>query len=66
MKLLNIGFGNIVATDRIIAIISPESAPIKRMIQEAKESRTAVDATGGRRRYQITLCCSKSEYESVV
>ena len=55
MKLLNIGFGNIVATDRIIAIISPESAPIKRMIQEAKESRTAVDATCGRRTRAVII-----------
>ena len=49
MKLLNIGFGNLVAENRIVAIVSPEAAPIKRMIQDAKESKTAVDATCGRR-----------------
>ena len=49
MKLINIGFGNIVSADRIIAIVSPESAPIKRIVQEAKDKGTAIDATYGRR-----------------
>ncbi len=49
MQLLNIGFGNIVSAERIIAIVSPESAPIKRMVQEAKDSKIVVDATCGRR-----------------
>ena len=49
MKLINIGFGNIVSADRIITIVSPESAPIKRMVQEAKDKGTAIDATYGRR-----------------
>ena len=49
MQLINIGFGNIVSADRIVAIVSPESAPIKRMVQEAKDNKTAVDATCGRR-----------------
>ena len=49
IKLINIGFGNIVSANRLIAIVSPESAPIKRMIQEAKDNKTAVDATCGRR-----------------
>ena len=49
MQLINVGFGNIVSGDRIIAIVSPESAPIKRMIQDAKENGTAIDATCGRR-----------------
>ena len=49
MQLINIGFGNIVAAERIIAIVSPDSAPIKRMVQEAKDNKTAVDATCGRR-----------------
>ena len=43
MQLINIGFGNIVSANRIIAIVSPESAPIKRMVQEAKDAKTAVD-----------------------
>ena len=49
MKLINIGFGNIVALDRIISIVSPESAPIKRLVQEAKDSKMAIDATYGRK-----------------
>ena len=49
MKLINIGFGNIVSADRIITVVSPESAPIKRMVQEAKDKGTAIDATYGRR-----------------
>lgn len=49
MQLINIGFGNIVSANRIISIVSPESAPIKRLIQEAKDSKMAIDATYGRR-----------------
>lgn len=55
MQLINIGFGNIVSSNRIIAIVSPESAPIKRMIQEAKESGMAVDATYGRRTRAVLI-----------
>jgi len=46
---VNIGFGNIVAANRIVAIVSPESAPIKRIIQEAREKGVLIDATYGRR-----------------
>lgn len=49
MKLINIGFGNMVSASRVIAIISPESAPVKRIISEARDSRVLVDATYGRR-----------------
>lgn len=49
MQLLNVGFGNMVSVGRIISMVSPEAAPIKRMIQEAKDSKMAVDATCGRR-----------------
>ena len=49
MKLLNIGFGNMVSAHRLVAIVSPESAPIKRVIQDAKERGTLIDATYGRR-----------------
>ena len=55
MQLINIGFGNIVSANRIIAIVSPESAPIKRIIQEAKENGTAVDATCGRRTRAVLI-----------
>jgi len=49
LRLINIGFGNMVAADRIIAIVSPDSAPMKRLIQEARDSRRIIDATQGRR-----------------
>lgn len=49
MKLINVGFGNMVAAGRIIAIVSPESAPIKRIIQESKDRGMCIDATYGRR-----------------
>ncbi len=55
MQLINIGFGNIVSANRIIAIVSPESAPIKRMVQEAKEKGNAVDATYGRRTRAVLI-----------
>ena len=49
MKLINIGFGNMISAGRLIAIVSPESAPIKRVIQNAKEKNMLIDATYGRR-----------------
>ena len=49
MKLINIGFGNMVSANRLVAIVSPESAPIQRIIQDAKERGTLIDATYGRR-----------------
>ena len=49
MKLINIGFGNMVSANRLVAIVSPESAPIKRIIQDARESGSLIDATYGRR-----------------
>lgn len=55
MQLINIGFGNIVSANRIIAIVSPESAPIKRMVQEAKDKGTAIDATYGRRTRAVVI-----------
>lgn len=55
MQLVNIGFGNIVSAERIVAIVSPESAPIKRMVQEAKDNKTAVDATYGRRTRAVLI-----------
>ena len=49
MKLINIGFGNMVSAGRLIAVVSPESAPIKRMVQEARDRGVLIDATFGRR-----------------
>ena len=55
VKLINIGFGNVVAANRIIAIISPESAPIKRIIQEARDRGLLIDATYGRRTRSVVI-----------
>lgn len=55
IKLINIGFGNIVSASRIIAIVSPESAPIKRIIQEAKDRGMCIDATYGRRTRAVVI-----------
>ena len=55
MKLVNIGFGNMVAANRIVSIVTPESAPIKRMIQDAKERGTLIDATHGRRTRTVII-----------
>ncbi len=55
MKLLNIGFGNMVSTQRLIAIVSPESAPIKRLIQEARDRGSLIDATYGRRTRAVII-----------
>ena len=55
MQLVNIGFGNIIAANKIVAIVSPDSAPIKRMIQEAKDAKTAIDATCGRRTRAVLI-----------
>ena len=55
IKFINIGFGNMIASDRIIAIVSPDSAPIKRLIQECKERGTLIDATQGRRTRAVMI-----------
>ena len=49
MKMINIGYGNMISAERIVTVISPESAPIKRLIQEAKDDGRAIDATYGRK-----------------
>ena len=55
MKLINIGFGNMVNANRLVAIVSPESAPIKRIIQDCKERGTLIDATQGRRTRAVII-----------
>lgn len=54
-RLIHIGFGNVVNTGKIIAIVSPDSAPIKRLIQKAKEAGTAIDATQGRKTKAVLI-----------
>ena len=55
MQLVNIGFGNIIAANKIVAIVSPDSAPIKRMVQDAKDAGTAIDATCGRKTRAVSI-----------
>lgn len=55
MKLINIGFGNMVNANRLVAIVSPESAPIKRIIQDSKERGMLIDATHGRRTRAVII-----------
>ena len=55
MQLVNIGFGNVVSAAKIVSIVSPEAAPIKRIIQEAKDAKTAIDATCGRRTRAVLI-----------
>ena len=55
MKLINIGFGNMVNADRIVAVVSPESAPIKRVIHDAEEKGILVNATYGRRTRAVII-----------
>lgn len=59
MKLINIGFGNIVAANRVVSIVSPESAPIKRMVQEARDKGVLIDATFGRRTRAVVVTDSE-------
>lgn len=55
MQLLNIGYGNMVSADRILAIVSPDSAPIKRIIQEGRDQGRLIDATYGRRTRSVLI-----------
>ena len=66
MKLVNIGFGNVVAAGRIVAIVSPDSSPIKRIIQDAKEKATPIDATYGRRTRAVIITDSEHVILSAV
>ena len=58
MKLINIGYGNMVSAGRVVAIVSPESAPIKRMIQDARDAGSLIDATYGRRTRAVIIADS--------
>ena len=55
MKLINIGFGNMISAGRLVAIVSPDSAPIKSMVQEARDRGTLIDATYGRRTRSVLI-----------
>ena len=58
IKLINVGYGNFISSSRIITIIGPDSAPVKRIIQEAKEERRLIDATYGRRTTAVIIADS--------
>jgi regulator of extracellular matrix RemA (YlzA/DUF370 family) len=66
IKLINIGFGNIVNADRVIAIVSPESAPIKRIITDARSNGVLIDATYGRRTRAVVITDSEHVILSAV
>lgn len=55
MDLVNIGFGNLINADRVISIVSPESAPVKRIVQKGKENGTLIDATQGRKTKSVII-----------
>ncbi len=58
MQMLNIGFGNSVNADKIVAVVSPDAAPVKRIVQNAKDSGFAIDATCGRKTRSVIICDS--------
>ena len=66
MKLVNIGFGNLVSADKVVAVVSPESAPIKRIVQEAKEKGVLIDATFGRRTKAVIIMDSDNVVLSAI
>lgn len=55
MKLINIGYGNMVSAEKVVSVVSPESAPIKRLVQEARDSGTVIDATYGRKTRAVII-----------
>lgn len=55
MQLINIGFGNAINSNRIVSIVSPDAAPVKRIVQDAKDNKMAVDATAGRRTRAVII-----------
>ena len=59
MKFINVGFGNMVAVERVVALASPESAPIKRLVQDAKDDGRAIDVTCGRRTRSVIITDSE-------
>ena len=59
MKFINIGFGNMISSDRIVAIVSPDSAPVKRLMQDAKDSGRVIDASCGRRTRAVIVTDSE-------
>ena len=74
MKFINIGFGNMVAAERVVALVSPDSAPIKRLIQDAKDASRTIDVSCGRKTRSVIIikqyicsgnCCKYSSHFNV-
>ena len=59
MKLLNIGFGNMVSADRIVSIVSPDAAPVKRLVQDARDAGSVIDASCGKKTLSVIICDSR-------
>ena len=66
MKLMNIGFGNLVGSDKLVAVVAPDSAPVKRIVQEAKSKGLLIDATCGRKCKSVWICESNHVVLSAV
>ena len=66
MRLINIGFGNMIAVDRVIAVVNPDSAPVKRLIQEARDDKRLLDATQGRRTRAVLMMSSNQVVLSAI
>ena len=59
MTLLNVGFGNMVAAERIVTIVSPEAAPLKRLVQDARDAGAIIDASCGKKTLSVIICDSR-------
>ena len=66
MKLINIGFGNVVSADKVVVVVSPESAPMKRIREEARQERMLIDATYGRKTRSVIIIDSNHVVLSAV
>ena len=66
MRMVNIGFGNLVSASRVISVVSPDSAPIKRLVQDAKDSGRAIDVTCGRRTRSVIITDSENVILSAI
>ena len=59
MKLINVGFGNLVSADRLVAVVAPDSAPVKRLVQDAKDAGRVIDVSCGRRTRAVIITDSE-------
>lgn len=66
MRLINIGFGNMIAVDRVVAVVNPDSAPVKRLIQDARDDKRLLDATQGRRTRAVLIMSSNQVVLSAI